>query len=209
MNKKIKQIIRNFKYDFEFLGIINSPFKFPKIMFYFGDIKVGTPYFLPRKWVKLTREEAINEAKNIKSGTFTNYTFDELVDYFSKHSKPVRKNFGFNWCTLGWKTKWDEYRYEYPAILSFVAFNKQAVICIKGIDGKYDLSYWEAWLYYKYRTKGTKVERLKETIKNYSCTWSHTEGDKMIYENHYPLILRKKYLKHLINIKDYDKSKSF
>lgn len=183
MNKKIKQIIRNFKYDFEFLGIINSPFKFPKIMFYFGDIKVGVPYFYPRKWVK----------SKTKPG----------------YLEPVSKKFGFNWCTLGWKTKWDEYRYEYPAILSFVAFNKQAVICIKGIDGKYDLSYWEAWLYYKYRTNGTKVERLKETIKNYSCTWSHNEDGIIVYENHYPLILRKKYLKHLINIKDYDKRRSF
>lgn len=193
----MKRIFSNIKFNLEFLEIINSPFKFPKIHFYFGDIKVGTPYFLPRKWVKLTREEAINKAKNIKSGTFTNYTFDELVDYFSKHSKPVRKNFGFNWSTLGWKTKWDEYRYEYPAVLSFVAFNKQIAITINGIDGKYDMSYWEAWLYYKYNTKGSKKEKIQETIKKYSCTWSHIENNETVYENHYYKILRKKYIKYI------------
>lgn len=32
--------------------LINSPFKFPKIKFYLGKVKYGTPWMLPRKWTK-------------------------------------------------------------------------------------------------------------------------------------------------------------
>jgi hypothetical protein len=37
---------------FEFLKIINSPFKLPRVKLYVGKIAVGTPYFLPRRAIK-------------------------------------------------------------------------------------------------------------------------------------------------------------
>ncbi len=47
---------------FEFLKIYNSPFLHPKVKFYFGPIAIGTPYFLPRNWVKATPERAMQAA---------------------------------------------------------------------------------------------------------------------------------------------------
>lgn len=38
--------------SYDWLRIIGSPFKFPRPIFYFGKIRVGTPYFLPRYWRK-------------------------------------------------------------------------------------------------------------------------------------------------------------
>ena len=95
------------------------------LYFYFGEIKMGTPYFLPRKWVKDTEKPG--------------------------HLKAVPiKYFGINYNTLGWKTKYDEYRFEYNPALSIVMFGKQLYISIspKIYEDRDDI-YWEAWLYYK------------------------------------------------------------
>ena len=32
--------------------LINSPFKFPKIKFYLGKVRMGVPYYTPRRWTK-------------------------------------------------------------------------------------------------------------------------------------------------------------
>jgi hypothetical protein len=37
--------------QFEFLKILNSPFKIPRVKFYIGKVAIGTPYFHPRKWL--------------------------------------------------------------------------------------------------------------------------------------------------------------
>jgi len=36
---------------FEYIKAFNSPFKRPKLKWYFGKIAIGTPYFYPRRWV--------------------------------------------------------------------------------------------------------------------------------------------------------------
>ncbi len=50
--KILKQIWNNIKYNFNWIKVFNSPFIRPKLKLYFGKIQHGTPYFLPRKWVK-------------------------------------------------------------------------------------------------------------------------------------------------------------
>ena len=45
--KKLKYIIEEFKW----LKVLNSPFKPFTVKWYVGKTQVGTPYFLPRKWV--------------------------------------------------------------------------------------------------------------------------------------------------------------
>ena len=53
----MKKLIKTIKYNLLFLKVLNSPFKGLKLKWYFGEIKHGTPYFLPRKWVKVTKED--------------------------------------------------------------------------------------------------------------------------------------------------------
>jgi hypothetical protein len=48
----IKSKISNFKYNWSYLGVLNSPFVGLELKWYFGEIKYGTPYFLPIKCVK-------------------------------------------------------------------------------------------------------------------------------------------------------------
>jgi hypothetical protein len=36
---------------FKFLKVFNSPFKRPKLKWYFGEVAIGTPYFYPRRWI--------------------------------------------------------------------------------------------------------------------------------------------------------------
>jgi hypothetical protein len=48
--------------QFEFLKILNSPFKIPRVKFYIGKVAIGTPYFHPRKLVKPTPKMAMDEA---------------------------------------------------------------------------------------------------------------------------------------------------
>ena len=57
--KKIKALLNSVKYKLSFLGVLNSPLKGLKLKWYFGNIKHGTPYFLPGKWVKCNKEDAI------------------------------------------------------------------------------------------------------------------------------------------------------
>ena len=152
-------------YNLSFLGVLNSPFRGLKLKWYFGDIEHGTPYFLPRKWVK---------------------------------NKPVPiKYFGFNFTTLGWKTKWEDYRFEWSPSISLVIFGKQLFIeivpNIKTDDSIIAMDcYWEAWLNYKYKLYKTKSikERIEELQKVYSCTWGNEEKG---YTNYYPIILKNKY----------------
>ena len=45
-------------YNFEWMRVYFSPFKPIIPRFYLGKTKIGTPMFLPRKWVKATPERA-------------------------------------------------------------------------------------------------------------------------------------------------------
>jgi hypothetical protein len=209
MAKKIKQWISNLKYHWSYLGVLNSPFVGLRLKWYFGDIKHGTPYFLPRKWVKCDYKDAVKAWQKLSSESRLAYSRKVggvnkwLSDYIGSYTKPIPiKYFGWNSCTLGWKTKWraDDYRFEWAPCYSLVIFGKQLFVCVlpkmksKDEFGIRQDCYWEAYLTYSECTDKTKskTERLQETIKKYSCTWGNErEG----YTDYYPLILKKKYHK--------------
>ena len=208
--KKIKRIKSYWTYNFEFLKIYNSPFKNPKIKWYYGPIAIGVPYFLPRKWIKVTEEEAIQSTKEIFAKDYLpfyyqNKTFDQVLADKRKSEKAIPIKFGFNFCTLGWKTKWDEFRHEWNPIFSFVAFNRQITFGFVAPDKeRSDTQYWEAWLNYKYETnkKNSKLERFDELFRKHSCTWKKYLG-KNDYEitDYYLFFLKKKYLKYYLDNK--------
>lgn len=203
----IKSKISNFKYNWSYLGVLNSPFVGLELKWYFGKIKHGTPYFLPRKRVKCSFEDGV-KAWDEMNASFQEFYLREqskeswIKNYAKTHTKTVPiKYFGFDYTTLGWKTKWDDYRFEWSPSISIVMFGKQLFIVIlpkmdkKPGDTTVRLdSYWEAYLTYKYRTDKTKSkhERLEQTMKLYSCTWGNEE---MGYMDYYPLILKDKYIK--------------
>ena len=200
----MKNLLDNIKYNLLFLKVLNSPFKGLKLKWYFGEIKHGTPYFLPRKWIKCDKQDAVrawvritDEMKKIYIDKWGNE--DEYYDYYIRtFNKPVPiKKFGVNFTTLGWKTKFDDYRFEWSPSISIVIFGKQLFISIlpKVDIDKYIVAldcYWEAWLTYENLTDKTKTmeERIEELQKIYSCSWgSPNEG----YINYYPIILKEKY----------------
>ena len=204
----IKVKISNFKYNWGYLGVLNSPFVGLELKWYFGEIKHGTPYFLPRKWVKCDFKDAIKAWNKLDNDTQlecskkiggTNKWFS---DYIEGHTKPIPiKYFGFDYTSLGWKTKYNDIRFEWSPSISLVIFGKQLFISIipkmrktpEDATIRVDI-YWEAYLTYKYRTDKTKSkhERLEQTMKEYSCTWGNKE---MGYRDYYPFILKKKYIK--------------
>jgi len=199
--KVLKKMVSSIKYDFEFLKVLNSPLVGLKLKWYLGEIKHGTPYFLPRRWVKCTSGDA-NKAwgkLSIETHRAITKTISKdqwLKDYAKTHTKAIPiKYFGWHFTTLGWKTKWDDYRFEWSPSLSIVIFGKQLFIniipkIIKHDDTKWGVDcYWEAWLNYNYKTDKTKSKkkRLEELKKIYSCTWSDGKGNST---NYYDYILK-------------------
>ncbi len=203
----IKTKISNFKYNWDYLGVLNSPFVGLELKWYFGKIKHGTPYFLPRKWVKCNFEDGLKAWDKLgeyyQKAYLRSQTQQEWIEKYTKsYTKPIPiKYFGFDYTSLGWKTKWNEYRFEWSPSISLIIFGKQLFIAIlpkmskkPGDTTRRADIYWEAYLTYKYRTdkSKSKQERLKQTMKLYSCTWLNTDKE---YFNYYPLILKKKYIK--------------
>ena len=207
--KYFKEKISNFKYKWSYLGVLNSPFVGLKLKWYFGEIKYGTPYFLPRKWVKCSFKDGV------KAWDEMNIIFQEfylrqqskeswIKNYAKTHTKTVPiKYFGFDYTTLGWKTKWDDYRFEWSPSLSIVIFGKQLVISILPNIEKYKRfnqdvmkidCYWESWLNWEYNTDKTKSkeERFEELVYKHSNTWG---SEKDGWTDYYYHILNKKYLK--------------
>ena len=203
--KKLKQWISNIKYNWSYLGVLNSPFVGLRLKWYFGKTQHGTPYFLPRKWVKCDMSDALiawNKIRDDMKGVHDKEKW--LNKYIGSYTKPIPiKYFGWNSTTLGWKTKWNDYRFEWAPCYSLVIFGKQLFVCVlPKMESKDDFGirqdcYWEAYLTYKYRTDNSesKEYRLKDTIRQYSCTWGN---EKEGYTDYYPLILKKKYHKLLV-----------
>lgn len=154
------------KFIKELVSIYRSPLKKPKIKVYFGKIQIGTPYFLPRKWVKHTHKTAVEEAKRLYHSSTNKRDFIEIYNYLMKckYAKSVKWLYLKCIC-LGYKIKWDEYRFEWPPMISFVILNKQLFITFT--TGEDDDVYYEMYLNYKYMTKGSKKERRKQLINMY------------------------------------------
>lgn len=201
----------NLKYTLEslrWLKVLNSPFKPFNIKWYIGKTQVGTPYFLPRKWVKATPELAYKAASDeIERQENWNKLnpeharkiklIGELFQEKMKYRFAVPLKVGFSYCSLGWKTKWTstDFRHEWNPILSFVFFGYQIAAIVSQKDSSH---YWEAWLYYEYATDKTKSkrERIEQCRKEASQTWtSHKQGEEPVTTDYYTKILKPKYLK--------------
>jgi hypothetical protein len=196
--------MKNFIRKLKFLKALFSPFKPFKLKWYAGEIALGTPYFYPRRWVKYSKKEietTVNEQVNklISAGKILEQDRKAWVTKLSggykntKHAVP--KIIGFDFITLGWKLKFDNYRYEWAPMLSFVFFKWQIAVVV---IAPHDSHYWESWLYYENRTDKTKskAERIQQCRDEAPQTWiqHHKEGETVI--DYYELILRDKYLKH-------------
>jgi hypothetical protein len=201
--KNIRYIIE----DLRWLKVLNSPFKPFNVRCYIGKTQVGTPYFLPRKWVKATPEfrtkaalEHIKREENwnkINSNSTRKIkSFDELYEEYKGYSFPIPLKVGFSYCGLGWKTKWTntDFRYEWGPVLSFVFFGYQIALTV---GHKYVSHYWEAWLCYEYATdkNKSKVERIRECREKYPQTWKVLENGTETTVDYYDLILKTRYLK--------------
>lgn len=197
--------LRYLRDSFKWLKVLNSPFKPFKIKWYVGKTQIGTPYFLPRKWVKATPELAkkatLNTIEAEKRWNERNpkyarkiKSYDEIYQEKMNYNFPVSLKVGFDYCSLGWKTKWrhDDYRFEWNPVFTFVFFGYQIAATVYH---KHSSHYWEAWLYYEYETKGTKEERVKQCREKFPQTWKVLEKGKEEVVDYYELILKKKYLK--------------
>ena len=184
--------------NFRWVKALFSPFKPFKVSFYAGKTRIGIPYFYPRKWVKFTREDALEKATKVSQMSGSIYFGKDpntMVDEFMKYTKAVPLKVGFSYCSLGWKTKYDDYRHEWNPIFSFVFFGYQIALTVYS---PYHSHYWESWLYYEYRTDKTKSkrERIEQCRKEASQTWtSHKQGEEPVTTDYYTKILRSKYLK--------------
>ena len=192
--KKLKYLIRRF----EWLKVLNSPFKPFKVKFYIGKLAIGTPYFFPRKWVRYTDQDAIKAAVEHKANkNKVQVTDKQLFEMYKNYSKAVPIKVGFDWCSLGYKTKWTntDFRYEWGPVFTFVFFGYQIAMMV----GQKDVShYWEAWLYYEYATDKTKSkrERVEQCRKELNQTWtSHKHDEEPVTTDYYTKILKPKYLK--------------
>jgi hypothetical protein len=199
---KLKYILQ----DLKWLKVLNSPFKPFNVSLYTGKTQIGTPYFLPRKWVKATPARAIKAAKEYRRERIS---FNKLNPKYARELRPFReiyedkmrcsyavpKRFGFNYTGLGWKTKWksDDYRFEWSPVISFVFFKWQIAISFIALECHH---YWECWLYYTRETDKTKStkERIEQARKNFECVWTRNVDGKKETVCYWDIILKSKWL---------------
>ena len=181
-----------------------SPFKPIIPRFYLGRTKIGTPVFLPRKWVKatperahkavldyVTREESYNKMNPDYARKIRPY--DEVLKEKMRYDYAVDRKVGFDFVGLRWKTKFNSFRHEYNPVWSFVAFGYQIALIFRPEN---DCHYWECFLFYNFATdkKKTTKERLKQAREEFNCTWtSHSNGEKTT-TNYWDVIIKDKYV---------------
>jgi len=177
---------------FRWLKVLNSPFKPFKVSFYAGKTQVGVPYFYPRKFVPYTEKDIQKAIEKYKADKEKVLVSDkQLYDMYKNYTKAVPLKIGFSYCSLGWKTKYDDFRHEWNPVLSFVFFGYQIALTFYS---PYSSHYWEPWLYYEYDTDKTKSkrERIEQCRKEAPETWTSSDEGTVDY---YERILKKKYLK--------------
>lgn len=205
---KLKNYLFEIKYffkKFEFLKVYNSPFKtiIPKL--YIGKVAVGTPYFFPRNWVKATperahkavldyiaREESYNKMNPDYARKIRPY--DEVFKEKMRYDYAVDKKVGFDFVGLGWKTKWEwnDYRFEWNPVWSFVFFKWQIALIFAPKED--ESHYWECWLAYSRdtdKTKSTK-ERIEQAKKDFPCIWSSYKDGVKTTICYWDKVLKKK-----------------
>jgi len=190
---------------FTYIKALWSPFKPFKLKWYVGKTAVGTPYFFPRKWVKATpemarkatmdyveREENYNKMNPDSARKIRPY--DEVYQENLRYQFAVPKKIGFDFVSLGWKTKYDSYRYEWAPRVSFVFFGYQIAVIVSTPHADH---YWESWLYYEFQTDKTKSkqERIAQCRKEAPQTWRTLgkDGKEDVITDYYDYILKDKY----------------
>ena len=150
-----------------YLKSLFSPFKPFKLKWYCGELAIGTPYFFPRRWRK----------KKDKTGMY---------------ARP--KKIGFDFVRLGWKVKYDSYRFEFAPLISFVFFKWQLAVFAQAPNQEH---YWESWLYYELDSDKTKskTERVAECRKKAPQIWTRHKDNEKTTIDYYDLILKDKYNK--------------
>jgi hypothetical protein len=182
---------------FRWLKVLNSPFKPFKIKLYAGKTQVGIPYFLPRKWVKYTDEDAIKASVEHKANKNKVQMDDvQLFKMYKNYNKAVPLKVGFSYCGLGWKTKWTstDFRHEWNPIISFVFFGYQIALTFYS---PYHSHYWESWLCYEYASDKKKSIKSRLAFCRRKCpqTWtSHKHNEEPVTTDYWDLILKPKYL---------------
>lgn len=179
--------------NFNYIKVFNSPFKRPKLKWYFGKIAIGTPYFYPRRWVKPTQQMLIDNAKqdiadrhrwneaNEKYGNTYKAipTIEELCEKKKNYKFPVPKKIGFDFVGLGYKTKWSDtdYRFEWGPLISFVFFKWQIAVMLKVPHPEH---YWVCWLTYENDTDKDLLSteaRIKLAKEINPEVWTSSRGD--------------------------------
>ena len=152
---------------FTYLKAFCSPFKRPRLKWYFGKVKIGTPYFLPRRWVKNPEKPG--------------------------YQMPVSKRIGFDFVDLGWKTKYEQFRFEWAPLISFVFFGWQIAVIFKAEEMDH---YWECWLAYELDTDHSlsKRERLNLARERHPCIWSSSSGETKTVTNYWNEVLKSKWV---------------
>jgi len=207
---KLKNYLFEIKYffkKFEFLKVYNSPFKTIMPKLYIGKVAVGTPYFFPRNWVKATperahkavldyiaREESYNKMNPDYARKIRPY--DEVFKEKMGYDYAVDKKVGFDFVGLGWKTKWEwnDYRFEWNPVWSFVFFKWQIALIFAPKED--ENHYWECWLAYSRdtdKTKSTK-ERIEQAKKDFPCIWSSYKDGVKTTICYWDKVLKKKWL---------------
>ena len=174
-----------------------SPFKPFRVSLYAGKLAIGTPYFFPRKTVKFTEEDIQNAmVKHRTNKNYVQHLDSKLYDMYKSYSKFKPLKVGFDWCSLGWKTKWTDtdFRHEWNPVFTFVFFGYQIALTVYSPHRSH---YWEAWLYYEYATDKTKSkrERVAQCRAEFNQTWTRSKDGKDEVIDYYERILKPKYLK--------------
>ena len=141
----------------------------------------------------IEREENYNKmnpnyARKIRS-------YEEVYREKLRCTYAVPKKIGFDFVSLGYKTKWTntDYRFEWAPRISFVFFGYQIAATVVAEERHH---YWETWLYYENDTDKTKSkrERIEQCRKEFPQKWTTTMNGKTETIDYYNLILRKKYV---------------
>lgn len=182
-----------------------SPFKPIVPRFYLGKTAIGTPIFLPRKMVKATPKRALKatvdeiretRAFNKRNTGYkkTEKAFRDIYNDKMRCCYFVPMKIGFSSCGMGWKTKYDSYRFEWNPIISFVAFGYQIALIFRP---EHDVHYWECYIAYSLETDKTKSpkERIEQAMREFPCRWSSYSGDEKVTTDYWQLILKSNYLK--------------
>lgn len=147
-----------------------TPFKAFLPKFYIGNIRVGTPYFLPRVWRPSKEKDGYLVARPRK--------------------------FGFDFVGIGWKTKWSDkdIRHEFNPVWSFVIWKWQIALIFRP---DHDMHYYEALIYWDRFIREEFKEGLTQALflrEEFTLQYTVYQDDEKSKVDYYDYILKEKYL---------------